>query len=396
MYEKLENHCYSLINIINLQFKSIVASNMMLFSIFLLPLIMMIGMGSLLPTSVLVAPVFSAIPMLIIGVVFSNLYFSLEKSTFKDNSKLSNVGRKTRIISMWIITFSFVTISQFINIILLIIFESNDVFFMDRFTFYSQTNYHALDIIWKDVQWGNFIYFVFMTQLISLATYTFTIQFFNDLRTFSIFLITYFFLVLIFGGVVSIMFLANQSFTGEENYIGTRDQYNVGGYVNLITDVSYDANGNIIDFKYENVFIPPSVNEDFSSAWQFSNFTQYLMFFLPNSFINQQFAGLFLTGANQSIDFYGWDQSNDLFLNIYAINQYDIQNHTNVASSYGIYQDIDGSWSVDNLNFAHTLRTDVSFWKWNGDYAWDLTTIASFVYLILLTYFGFEINKKYN
>ncbi len=186
-----------------LQCKSILKSPTLIFMIFFFPLVLAAGLGTLIPTRSLFSSSYSLIVLLIVGIVYGNIRYSMNESTLKSNSRLAVINEGQTILSIVMTTFLFTAISFNIQLLFMVICESNNFLFMNGFVFQGETSNSSQDIIWNNVSWVGVYGYFLVTYMLMLSTFYFADNFFASYRTFSMFVLVWMIVNLVFGGVMS-------------------------------------------------------------------------------------------------------------------------------------------------------------------------------------------------
>ncbi len=208
-------HIYNIRNMFFLNIKVIFSIPILFFCIFVLPLILLFGLAILITETSLLSPAIGLMGILITGITFGYIYFSLENSTFKYNINSLNINKFDKISSIFLSTFVVIILSTLIQMAFFIIFESNNIIFMHQFIFESSDSRNSIDIRWKYVPWDQFIYYIFMSTSITFFLCVFVAKFIKKMTPFFIFVCIYFLYVLFFGGQVSQSFLWNTTISDD-------------------------------------------------------------------------------------------------------------------------------------------------------------------------------------
>lgn len=206
--EKLENSEFVLSlkqtsKLVLLQWKTIFSSPILLFMIFAFPIILVCGVGALIPVRSLFAASFSLVMLLVIGIVYGNLKYSIDTSTFKSNSRLIVINEIQTVFSITITTMLVSFVAFNLELLIVVLFESNNFLFMSGFVFQGDTSWSSQDVVWKSISWTGVYNFYFISFLLFLSTYYFADSFFKSYRTFSIFVLIWLIINLLFGGVMN-------------------------------------------------------------------------------------------------------------------------------------------------------------------------------------------------
>ncbi len=386
-------------NFFVVQMKKMFKTPFMLFGIFGIPLILLFGIGSLVPTQSLLAPSFGMEGIIIAGLVFGDLYYNIENSTMKNNTNTSNYGHKTKLLTISLVTFSITLIAITSELMIFIFFESNGWFFMDHFVFFGAEHYQSLKMDWSLIPWLDLLYYVVLNIVLTICFFCFVRIFFSTNKGFIMFLLVYVLLEIIFGGLIGSTFNAN------EVVVVNNKIYSTG------TIASQDQ------------LINNALNREQTSLWEFNSWYSFVKFFIPHNFINQQFVVLFKTGSYQSEGAYYWASDNSLVVNwdimfdsngdiikgyswmaelqnyfLYGCDSNGVAIAGNVLSSsdYAQYlstNSIDQTGAIVGCTkIVYALAPNTSYWKsYNNDFTLYLLIILPWAYSIILASIGYKI-----
>lgn len=387
-----------------IQVSKIIKTPMLLFGMFGLPLILLFGIGALIQDGAMFTPAFGILGIVVSGVIFGDLYFTIEHTTLEKSTSTSNYGHKTKLLAISIVTFCATFLAIFVELLVFCLFEAMDWFFMPSFVFFGPEHYQSLTIELSTLQWGNVIYYISMNILLSLGMYIFLKNFFRTNKTFTMFLLSYVLLDLVFGGVLVM-------------------NYNVAQVT--MVDGKLQSTGYLVNDAVE--------LGTADSPWVWTSWYQYTKFFVPHYFLNQQFATLLKQGSHQQMEaeyfinntfFVDWSLGTQDGFEWMVSAQEDIYKNAQLASGVGesdliswtymdqipegqtLYSvmlssgaDIEASALQDSIINAYyatnrSMPVDVSYWKaYNNDYTFILTVILPFVYTVALTWVGFTLSR---
>ncbi len=389
------------INLFKIQIVALFKNPMILFTIFVIPLILLFGIGALIPAHSLLTPCFGMEAIAVSGVVFGDLYYNLTTSTINGNLSTSNYGHKTRLMTIAFVTMLTTLIAIFFELLVFLSFDSLNLFFTQSFVFFKNTHYQALQISWLTLQWLNFFYYIIINIALTTALWIFVKGFFATNKTFIMFVLSYVLLDVIFGGVLVMTYNLAEAYVGEDGKLyGT-------GYLGNNQHLINEFLGNGYD-----------------STLKFGGIYSYAKLLVPHYFINQQFSTLFKAGGTQSMGAYGWDTSTgalwvnwDVMFNADGSINYSFQWLADAQNYVVNGVAIDGSFvdskfeplnnaemsaiipNHDGMIFAYysyttTLPIDSSFWSaYNGDIGFILCEVLPYVYIVCLTWIGFIFSR---
>lgn len=261
-----------------LQLKSVFSSPMLLFIVFGLPILFLCGVGIIVPTYSIWAACFSLPMIVLIGVTYANLKYSIDTSTFDGNISLTRMSFVHSIISIGSVLFIVSFLSFNIELVFLIICDSNNIIFMDRFIFQKPDSVSVVEVVWSSVSYSTIYYFYIVTAVLTASTYYFASIFFRSYRTFSVFVFVWTLVCLMFGGILSCNWNYYDSHTGE-----------------ILSAV-------VMDDGWQNDYSKVHLNE---TSYEFDNWLSYTSFIVPQYFTNQHFFYTLNSGATQGT--YTWD-----------------------------------------------------------------------------------------
>ncbi len=188
--------------------------------IFFLPLMFIVGLGSILHTSGIFVETIGFSLLFIEAITFGSTYFSMKKSTLSNNSELSNmknyeinfavfllmmvVGGLTLIYSVGL----FILIEHYTNILV-------DLYAWDATSPFMHANgvdvTETIKIRWADVDFWAVLYYGFLYTAVMYSLSIFLTAFTNTQKTFFIMILGFITYTLIFGGIMSTMFGASDA-----------------------------------------------------------------------------------------------------------------------------------------------------------------------------------------
>lgn len=193
----------SIFILFKLQTKTLFSTPVMVFMIFFLPSILLFGIGTIFPQSVIFVSGFGLPILLNVGIIFGYLYYSSSKTTLNKNYKLTKVNPNVMNISIFwtILFFSFLSIS--FEFIVMIVFTSLGWVFSVNWAFLSpeSPSRDALIINWSKLPWFEILYFWLMTIVLSFSMFAMFRQVFDSNQTFSMFVFSFLLYTLFFGHV---------------------------------------------------------------------------------------------------------------------------------------------------------------------------------------------------
>ncbi|NQX83176.1 MAG: hypothetical protein HRS50_00475 [Mycoplasmataceae bacterium] len=355
-------------NLVKLQFKTIYSSPVSLFILFGIPNLLLLGLGILIPVHSVLPSAFGLSITMMVGILFGNFYYSFKTSSFENNAKLSNIENRQKVFSIFISIFILVLLSMSLELTVLIFFESLDIVFMDAFWFFGESNRESLNIIWKYMNYGNLYYFFIMSFFLNFVIFSLMRFCFKSGRTFQMFVLTYFLMVLIFGGVVKPDYLSQFNGAPSNWYYAT-----------------------------EGIIINP-----------YKSWFNWMSFITPSYFLNQQMYSALRVGSEQTIGLFGYGLDKMPLENYFSNGQlwvtYEFMEQT--FEAYSLTQ----GWPDSNINdmlenpeFIRYLNADVrsidynsNYFKITGDWTWNLLVIMPFVYVIALIIPSFLLKDKRN
>ncbi len=386
-------------NFFVVQMKKMFKTPFMLFGIFGIPLILLFGIGSLVPSHSLLTPSFGMEAVIVAGIVFGDLYYNIENSTMKNNTNISNYGHKTKLLTISLVCFTITLIAIIAEFIVFIIFESNGFFFMNEFVFFGREHFQSLDIEWSLIPWLNLFYYIVMNIILTICFFCFVRIFFKSNKGFIMFLLVYVLLLIIFGGILS------YTFNSVELEVVNNKIYSTG----VLTS--------------KNTYINETLNKQTKPIWGFDNLYSLTKLFIPHFFLNQQLSVLFKTGSHQSEGAYFWLNDHSLWVdwdimfdeNGKLIKGYkwmeEMQNYllygcdaNGVAITGEIFNnnDFNNYVSIHGLNqtgtiigvtkYIYSIPSNTSFWKaYNNNLAFYLSILMPWAYSIILASIGYKI-----
>ena len=299
-----------------LQLKTLFSIPMMMFVIFGLPTIVLLGLGVLLSETAVFIGAFGLVPILIVGLIFGFLYYSSSKSTLHKNHLLTNMTPKILNFSIFftILVVCFLSVSTELTI--MIIFTSLGWVFSPTWAFLPSGTYipSSLKINWSKLPWFSFIYFWLMTIILSYLFFSMFRVFFKDNQIFSMFVFSFFLYTLCFGHVTGVVFDLVQD-DGQLWSKTFKENYDKG---EIIRTIRYDS-------------------------W-----SEYASFLTPVTFLNETFFTLFYSGATpldpaigknlpEHFNFFKWSEDPSynyalLLPYVYLIGMFTV--------SFGIFKDV--------------------------------------------------------
>ncbi len=323
------SHIKSTTKIMILQIKSIFSSGIMLFTLFLLPIIMLLSLGVLLTSISMLASAFGLVEQLIIGILFGYLIYSFNSSTLGDNIELTSIKSFQRMLSIIITTLLFVMVSVAIELIVFIILEDNEILFMQGFVFQVQDaeNKNLMDIVWSNINFGAFTIYILQTFMLSTAIYYLVSGVLKSYQTFSIFVLVWLILVLVFGSTVS---------SGYYWYDTVEQEFVRGSAIVIDKETG----------TYHLDFSAPIISKP----------SDYTQFFIPQYYNNQHFFYLLQDGA---------------------INP-------DPSSTYTEFPNFSRILSGGQTKFMYWSKFD-KYWNW--------TLLAPYLYTLIIVLFGKLVRK---
>ncbi len=292
--------------LILLQWKTIMLQPSLVFLIFAFPIIFACGIGVMIATGSMFAATFSLTLTLVIGIIFGNVKFLLEESTFMENSRLTVINKFERLISLIVTCFFFSFLSFSFELIIVVLGETFGFIFMSGFVFNGSTSQTAQDMIWSNVPFDAIYMYYLSTFILLTSTFFFASTFFRSNRTFSIFVLIWFIISLVFSGAISTIWNYYNPETNE--FIATNKLVN--GWFDL--DNANDA----IDYS--------------KHSYEFINWFSWTPLLVPQWFTNQHYFFIFRVGAQyigdvnvsetgitnllpESTSFFYWSQTDRLW-----------------------------------------------------------------------------------
>lgn len=376
------------------ELKKLVKTPMVWFAVVGVPMILLFGIGSMIQDWSLLAPCFGITPVVVAGIVFGDLYYSMENSTMKQATNTSNYGYKTKLFTIATVTLFVTFVSMAFELLVFMTLESAEIFFMPSYMFNADEHYRSLKIQWGSIQWFNMFYFIIVNILLTIAMLTFAKNFFATNRTLTMFTLVYLICDIMFGGIL----LMNYN-----RVVVTIDSNGV------IHSTDCLANINTIKTGENNV-------------WSFDSWYGFTKFFTPHYFINQQFAGLLKVGATQQTGAYWFDADGIFHVNwdlafyeqqalaagekmnyswmLDAQNMIlgtpgntDVLSNEQFASAYEALTDYSGAYEAF-YSYNQSFPPTASFWKaYDGDYTFTLSVILPWAYIVGLTWAGFTASR---
>ncbi len=373
------------------QLKKIVKTPMTWFGVVGIPLILLFGIGALVQDGALLTPCFGMVPIVVSGVVFGDLYYSMENSTLKQSTNTTNYGHKTKLFTIATVTFIVALLSVLFELSIFIFFESLDWFFMPGFVFFNDAHYQALTIEWLALQWGNLLYYLIANIILTIAMLIFVKNFFATNKTFTMFILVYVLLDIVFGGVLVMNY--NQAVVEIEN--------------GQVKSTGYISNLSVLLGEKE-------------SPWKMNRLYDYTKFLIPHYFLNQQFSTLLKAGSVQQNGAFWFDAAGVYHINwdlgIEEINEIGylsdyswmlnaqnmifgtptnitLKSNVDFHVAFDALDDYSGTYKAF-YTFNRALPADVSFWKpYNNDYTFILSEVLPWVYIIVFTWVGFVTSR---
>lgn len=318
-----------------LQSKFIISSGIILFMLFLMPIILLFGVGTLIRESNIFVPSIGISQVIIIGIIFGNLNYSINDSSISKNLTLSKVSWWQRIVSMFLVIFFFSFLSFVFQMIIFVSFESLEWVFMLGFSFEGDASYYSRDIIWANVSWLAVFMYYFQTLILTFSIYLVISGIFNNKKTFTVFVFSYMIAFLTLGGIMSCHW----------------------GYYNSITNESLATQYGTLARQTLDV---STINYNDTPAYNPNVWVNYVPFFLPQWYTNQHFFYTVAAGADS--------QSGEI------LNE--------------VIQKVDGvDYSVHGLYDSYPPQFTFMFWS-KYDWYWNYSLLAPYVYTVVLTLIG--------
>lgn len=255
-----------------LKMKIVFTSPILLFAIFIFPVIIAFGVGTLVPTHSLFTASFCLVQILLIGIVYGNLKYSVDLTTFKSNTRLTVINEIQLLVAIVSVVFIASFLSYNIQLAFIALCESNNFLFMNGFVFQHEDNLNNQDVIWKDIAWDGVYYYYLVTFLVNISLYFFANKFFKTYKGFCVFVLIWWLLTLMFGGVLSCVWMWYDPKT--EEMVGSNK---------LLGAWSKKPYEEAVDYSRP-TFVP-------------TNWQSYVSFVLPQWFNNQHFFYVFGAGA---------------------------------------------------------------------------------------------------
>lgn len=256
-----------------LQWKTIITSPVLCFIIFIFPIIFTAGIGTLIPAGAMFASSFSLVILLVVGIVYGDMKYLMNETTFKSNSRLIVLNQFQTTFSMTMTTFLVSFISFSIGIIFIVVCESNGFIFMSSFVFQDEFSKSSHNVIWSNISWSACYWYYFVTFLLMFSTFYFADNFFNSYKTFSMFVLVWMIVCLLFGGVMSSIWTIYDNKTNQFISIYRLSQK----YDTASHDKAFDLTKPPIEFK---------------------NWLSWTPIIVPQWFTNQHFFYVFEVGAS--------------------------------------------------------------------------------------------------
>ena len=195
------------------QIKTLIKIPMMMFIIFGLPIIVLLGLGILINEASLFVPVFSLCTILMVGLVYGYLYYSSSNTTFSNNSNLTRNNLRLVNVSIFFTTLMFALLSISVELIVFISFTSLGWVFSSTWAFLPDgiPLPSSLSIVWKELPWAQIIYYFLMTITLSFLFFSMFRTLFKSNQSFTMFVFTYFIFTLCFGHSITPTFDLLQS-----------------------------------------------------------------------------------------------------------------------------------------------------------------------------------------
>lgn len=378
------------------QAKKIMKSPMLIFGVIGIPIIIMLGIGVMVPAANSLCATFGITGIVGCGLIFGDLWYSVENSTMKASLGSSNVGRKTKIFSVGLVSFVASIISITLLTMMFIALESSGILFLNSFVFLGDSHFQSINVIWKNINWLNFIYFQIINITLAIALFTFAKDFLKTNKTFVMVLFSYVIMDIVFGGVMSNLFNM------------TVIEIDESGAIN--------STGYLYDFKI--------MSGESDSFLNWTSWYSYTKFTVPHYFLNQQFFLLFRVGSVQSAGAFYFDAAGNYHFNwdlgienpsefvwmLHAQNlifgtdytsmdnllgneQFMVEWNNLIAASASEPSLLDGAYEAFYY-YNKSLPVDTSFFKpYNGDFTLVWMAITPYFYIIGLTIFGFLFRK---
>lgn len=267
----------------DIQIKKITKTPMLIFGICGLPLIILFGITALIPDYQSFVACFGMIGIAVSGIIFGDLYYTMEKSTLEKSTSTSNYGHKTKLFTIAFVTLVVSLISTLYLGIIFILIDLIDIYFMNNFSFIGgEFNYYALEINWLQVQWLNIIYYVIMNSFLTISIFILVKNFFASNKTFIMFVLTYVILDIVFGGVMTTIYTTPVVFINDSGQVLA---------TNEITNLSI-------------------IRDGATTTLTWNKWNSYAKFFVPHYWLNQHFATSLRVGSEmvntQGEQIYGW------------------------------------------------------------------------------------------
>ncbi len=325
---------------------------MLYFSLLFFPAFFVIGVGILIPTAANFTPSMSLDIIVVSGIIFSELYFGIEKTTLKNNTNTSNYGYKTKLFTIVIITSLITILSVVISILLMMILETYTGLLLTKFVFFSPLNNQNLNIMWKYLPWLEIFYYWIITTLVSISIWMLAKVLVKEYKIMIMVVLVFFLMNLVFGGILV---------------------------------ATYNRNNGLYNTK---VYNREWLWDENVKLLKIDSFYSMSVFITPTYFMNVLFSNVLRIGASQQEGIYGWSNADTFYFrpDIFPESQWENWMITfNDAWKTGDQELIDAAYltSISNLNpNTHLIR-------FNGDGTTPILILAPIAYIIGLFSIGF-------
>ena len=189
-----------------LQFKHILKSHFILL-IILIQILFLFGIGALFPLKRIFVPVFGLSTLIVSFLIYNTCFYNIKKSTIYSNLLLIKNEKFVSYISIFLIM---CTVNLFIFILLFSIvipFATVNAGWFFPIAFPWEIPLKGADatwyIDWSIVWWDVVIYYWFFSTVMTFMVLYLFQSITNSSKSFNLFFMSYFFIVLIFGGVLT-------------------------------------------------------------------------------------------------------------------------------------------------------------------------------------------------
>ncbi len=186
-----------------LQCKTITSQPILVFLIFLFPIIITLGIGVMVPAASFFVAAFSLTMIIVIGLTYGNIKYSMGDNTLGENGRLTVINQIQSIIAYSSTVFVFSFLSYNLQLLLVIFGESTGLLFIKTFVFFDADNKNSQDVIWLSLSWISIYAFYTATFTLTLSSFYLASTIFKTQRTFSMFVLGWFLICLCFSGEIS-------------------------------------------------------------------------------------------------------------------------------------------------------------------------------------------------